>query len=333
MTTATQAAPTYSSETRGRRNGGSRTEPVPSAAAPNRTETWAQALGWFSIGLGVAQLAAPRAMARLIGVPDDHSSRNTMLALGLREVTSGVGILSSPDSPAWLWSRVGGDVMDLALLGTAFKADGADRRRVAAATAAVLGVTVLDMMTSRRLGEERQSGAMAGRKAGDMEPVRKSLTINRSPDEVYAFWRNFENLPRFMEHLESVSVMDDRHSHWKARAPAGASVEWDAEITDDQPGRLIAWRSLQDADVANRGIVRFVPAPGGRGTEIHVELRYDPPAGKLGTLVARLFGEEPGQQVERDLRRFKQVLETGEVVRSDASIHDGPHPAQPSAVL
>jgi uncharacterized membrane protein len=332
MTTATQASPIYS-ETGGRRNGGRRTEPAPASTAANKTETWAQALGWFSIGLGVAQLAAPGAMARLIGVPDDRSSRNTMLALGLRELTSGVGILSKPDSPSWLWSRVGGDVMDLALLGTAFKSDGADRRRVAAATAAVLGVTVLDMMTSRRLRDEQQTGAAAERKASRMEPVHKSLTVNRSPDEVYAFWRNFENLPRFMEHLESVSITDERHSHWTARAPGGTSVEWDAEITEDQPGRLIAWRSLQDADVANRGIVRFLPAPGGRGTEVHVELRYDPPAGKLGTIVAKLFGEEPGQQVDRDLRRFKQVLETGELVRSDASIHDGPHPAQPSAVL
>lgn len=332
MTTATREAPTYSG-TGGRPNGGYGSQPAPPTTAAERTENWAQALGWFSVGLGVAQLAAPRRMARLIGVPDDDAGRNTMLALGLRELTSGVGILSRPESPGWLWSRVGGDAIDLALLGKAFDSRGADRRRVAAAAAAVVGVTVLDVMTSRRLGEKRQTGASAGRQTGGLQLVHKSLTVNRPPDVVYSFWRNFENLPRFMEHLESVTVMDDRQSHWKARAPGGTTVEWDAEITEDQPGRLIAWRSLQGADVSNRGIVRFLPAPGSRGTEIHVELRYEPPAGRLGTIAAKLFGEEPGQQVDRDLRRLKQVLETGEVVRSDASIHDRPHPARPSAVL
>ncbi len=160
--------------------------------------------------------------------------------------------------------------------------------------------------------------------------VRKSITVNRPADEVYGFWRNFENLPRFMHHLESVQVTGAGRSHWKAKAPAGTSVEWDAETTEDRPNELIAWRSVEGADVSNAGEVRFVPAPGGRGTEIHVDLRYDPPAGKLGALVAKLFGEEPNQQVDGDLRRFKQVLEIGEVLYSDASIAGGLHPAQPS---
>src|SRR5207237_3055072 len=123
--------------------------------------------------------------------------------------------------------------------------------------------------------------------------------------EVYDFWRNFGNLPRFMDHLESVQVTGDRRSHWKAKAPAGTTVEWDAETTENRPNELIAWRSVEGADVTNAGVVRFVAAPGGRGTEIHVDLRYEPPAGKLGKLVAKLFGEEPSQQVEGDLRRFK----------------------------
>jgi uncharacterized membrane protein len=159
--------------------------------------------------------------------------------------------------------------------------------------------------------------------------VRKSITVNRSADEVYGFWRNFENLPRFMQHLESVQMTGGRRSHWKAKAPADTTVEWDAETTEDRPNELIAWRSVEGADVPNEGVVRFVRAPGGRGTEIHVDLRYDPPAGKLGSLVAKLFGDEPGQQVDGDLRRFKQVLEIGEVVYSDASIADGMRPAHP----
>ena len=159
--------------------------------------------------------------------------------------------------------------------------------------------------------------------------VRKSVTVNRPADEVYAFWRNLENLPRFMKNLESVQMTGGRRSHWKAKAPAGTTVEWDAETTEDRPNELIAWRSVEGADVPNAGVVRFVAAPGGRGTEIHVDLRYDPPAGKLGALFAKLFGDEPGQQVDGDLRRFKQVLEVGEVLYSEASIASGLRPAHP----
>jgi uncharacterized membrane protein len=138
-------------------------------------------------------------------------------------------------------------------------------------------------------------------------------------EEIYSFWRNFENLPQFMYHLESVQVLGSGRSHWVAKAPGGATVEWDAETIEDRPNERIAWRSLPDADVTNSGSVEFRRAPGDRGTEIHVEIQYEPPAGKLGTLVAKLFGEEPSQQVGDDLRRLKQVLETGEIVRSEAS--------------
>ena len=159
--------------------------------------------------------------------------------------------------------------------------------------------------------------------------VRKSVTVNRPAEEVYAFWRNFENLPRFMQHLESVQVSGDGRSHWRAKAPAGKTVEWDAEITEDRPNELIAWRTVEGADVPNAGVVRFVAAPGGRGTEIHVDLQYDPPAGKIGALFAKLFGEEPSQQVNGDLRRLKQVLEIGEVTQSDATLASGTRPAHP----
>ena len=314
MTTAVSAAPTDRPEADQWRG-----EPIAatrSAVRPAEPDSWSRALGWFSIGLGVAQIAAPRAMARLIGVPDDHTTRNTMLALGLRELTSGVGILSRPESSAWRWSRVGGDIMDLALLGRALETDGADRERVLAATAAVVGVTLLDVLASRSVGDAGPASDTRQAAAARTQPVIRTITINHAPDEVYRFWRNFENLPRFMQHLESVEVLDDRRSHWKAAAPAGRTVEWDAEITEDRPGELIAWRSLEGADISHSGRVRFLKAPGDRGTEVHVELHYDPPAGKLGTAVAKLFGEEPGQQVDRDIRRFKQVMETGEVVLS-----------------
>jgi len=149
--------------------------------------------------------------------------------------------------------------------------------------------------------------------------AKTSITVNTSPERAYGHWRDLENLPAFMAHLESVRVDDDGRSHWVASAPASRTVEWDAEIVEDAPGRRIAWRSVEGADVGNAGSIRFVPAPGGRGTEVTVELDYDPPGGAVGAVVAKLFGEEPNQQLRDDLRRFEQVLETGEVVVSDGS--------------
>ena len=150
--------------------------------------------------------------------------------------------------------------------------------------------------------------------------VKKSVTINLPPHEVYRFWRELDNLPRFMIHLERVTTIGHQRSHWVVKAPAGTTVDWDAEIVEDRPDEFIAWRSLDGASVPNRGSVRFAHAPGDRGTEVHVDLAYEAPAGSVGVTLAKLFGEEPGQQVRDDLRRFKQVMETGEVVRSDGSL-------------
>jgi len=154
----------------------------------------------------------------------------------------------------------------------------------------------------------------AGRDVHRGVKVRRSFTIGRSPEECYRSWRDLERLPRFMTHLISVLIVDERRSHWVAKAPAPwGQVEWDAEIIADTPNELISWRSLRDADVDNAGSVRFRPAPGDRGTEVTVELNYEPPAGQLGITLARLFGEEPRQQIEDDLRHFKQLMEAGEI--------------------
>jgi uncharacterized membrane protein len=334
MTTATSQAPpdqTFNYSAGRKENTGRR-------SLLNDPERVAKLLGWFSIGLGLAEIAAPRGVARMIGVADNDRNRNALLAVGLREIAAGVGILSQPRQSGWVWSRVAGDVMDLALLARGLNSPSAERGRVAGATAAVLGVTLFDVLASQSLhraagpnGSERL-GIAAGRQAGDRAgvQVRKSITTNRPVDEVYRFWRDFSNLPRFMEHLESVEVLSDRRSRWRAKAPAGTTVEWEAEIVDDRPNQLIAWQSAATADVSNRGTVRFEPGPDADSTEIHVELRYDPPGGRLAAMVAKLFGEEPSQQVSGDLRRFKQVMELGEVVHSDASIHPGLHSARPS---
>ena len=143
--------------------------------------------------------------------------------------------------------------------------------------------------------------------------VEESMTVNRTPWDLYQFWRNFENLQRFMKHVQSVKVLDERRSHWVINAPAGQTVEWDAEIINDEPNALIAWRSLGNANVDNAGSVRFVPGPEGRGTEVRVVIDYIPPAGVVGKWVASLFGKNPASQIREDLRRFKRVMETGEV--------------------
>jgi uncharacterized membrane protein len=285
----------------------------------------ALALGWFSIGLGLTQLVAPSVMAQLVGASVTRRSRSTMRALGVRELGAGLFILARPRRSGALWARVAGDVMDVVLLTQLLDSRKTVRSRVAAAGAAVAGVTLLDALTAVELGRARSEPVLDTTAI----QVTRSITVNRPPEEVYRFWRNFENFPRFMAHLKSVEVSGS-HSRWRASAPAGMSVEWKAEMVVDRPNEAIAWRSLPGSEVPNEGAVRFVAAPGGRGTEVHVELRYEPPAGRLGALLAKLFGEEPSQQVASDLRRFKQVLETGEVVHSDASVHRGMHAAQPS---
>ncbi len=285
----------------------------------------ANGLGWFSLGLGAAEVAAPGLIARLIGLNDDTDNRELLRAAGLREIASGVGILTRDKRAGWMWARVGGDVMDLALLGGAFMSDEVEPRRLAVATAAVAGVTALDVLCGRRLSN--------GVSHADLNRVTKAITVNRAVPDVYAFWHDFENLPRFMRHLESVKVIGPRRSHWVAKGPAGTSVEWDAEIVDDRENEMISWRSLEGSDVENSGVVRFRPAPGRRGTEVIVELQYNPPAGALGSGVAMLFGEAPEEQLADDLRRFKQVFETGEIARSVASesLFGMRHAAQPGS--
>jgi uncharacterized membrane protein len=146
-----------------------------------------------------------------------------------------------------------------------------------------------------------------------------TTTIRKPAPEVFPFWRDLENLPTFMAHLEQVRTTGDRTSHWSAGAPFGENAEWDAEIFDEVPSEKIAWRSTGNADVPNGGTVRFVPAPDGVSTEVHVVQVYDIPGGTVGKAVAKYFGEEPHQQLDDDLRRLKQVLETGEVVGSDGA--------------
>jgi uncharacterized membrane protein len=143
--------------------------------------------------------------------------------------------------------------------------------------------------------------------------VERSVTIRRPRAELYSFWRDFSNLPRFMTHLEQVTPQGDGRSHWVARAPAGRTAEWDAEVTDDIQDERIAWRSIAGSMIANSGSVQFRDAPADKGTVVTVKLLYDAPGGRVGSAIARLFGENPEQQVREDLRHLKQMMEAGEI--------------------
>lgn len=269
----------------------------------------AKGLGVFSVGLGIAELAAPHAVARLIGVDEVRRAPVTLRVLGAREVASGLGVLASPRAAQL--ARVVGDAVDLALLGWALRSRCSRAERIGVAVASVLGVTVLDVIAARRLARARRAA-----------PVIRTTTINRTPAEVYAHFRDLESLPEVMSYLESVTELDDKRSRWIAKLPTGNTIAWSAEIIDDIPGQRLEWRATGGVDL--HGTVTFAPAPGARGTEIRVAFQLG--RGRLGEALGRLI---VGPQLEGDLRRFKQLLETGEVMKSDASIHRGPHPSHP----
>ncbi len=286
-------------------------------AGPPR-ENLAKGLGIFSFALGIPQIVAPGRMNRMIGVRDDPATRLWMRAVGVREIAAGVGIFSQRRPTQWLWARVAGDTLDLALLGAALRSKSRRPGRTLAATGAVAGALAADLVDSIKLSRGDEPAAAQEQQAQSMH-LKAATTVRRDRDELYAFWRDFERFPQFMAHLEEVSATEPGRSHWKAKGPLGTKVEWDAQITADVPGEQISWRSLEGAKVDSSGTVRFVPAPGDQGTEVHIEMRYEIPGGSLGALIAKLLGEEPAMQIKDDLRRFKQIVETGEIARSDGS--------------
>jgi uncharacterized membrane protein len=273
-------------------------------------------LGWFSVGLGIAELAAPRVLARAIGI--DHRGRTgaAIRAMGARELANGFGILVRPRRALPLWARIAGDAIDLAFLGWAFGTKRKHTQRLVGAIASVVGVAALDMIASRRTARAQTAAA---------RPVLRTITIYRPAADIYAFWRDFEQLPMVMPHLESVIDLRDGRTRWTAKLPTGGRLEWESEVIEDLPGERIEWRTVRGSKLPNRGSVTFRPIMGGSATEVCVELQVGT---RIGATLADLIA---GPKLEGDLRRLKQVLETGEVVRSDASIHRGPHAARPSA--
>jgi uncharacterized membrane protein len=262
------------------------------------SESLAVGLGWFSVALGVAELAAPQSVARFIGVAPTDRTLTTLRSFGARELGNGIALLAQPDRAAWVWSRVAGDAVVLAALGNAMGSSETHRGRAAFAAMAVLGVTALDVLCAQQLtadgragehydGYQPQLGSAAMTARDGRVRVHEAVTINAPIERVEESWASLESMPETLRRLTQV----------------GSSPE-------------------------ERCVVEFRQAPGGRGSEVRVELEYLPRGGPVGRALGRLIGGDPTGQIRQDLRRFKQIVETGDVV-----VSDGPalwRPAQPA---
>lgn len=311
----------------GRQQSISRTRDDRRNSNPQREARIANGLGWFSIGLGLAQTATPRTMAKFLGLPNGGRTEAVLRIYGIREVAAGVGILTQGNPAPWLWSRVGGDVLDLSSLGKAMASDDTERGRVSAAVAAVVGITALDLYCAKCLSVASEENSSSGADTDvENKHIGSSVIIKRSPEEIYQFWRNFENLPLVSRQIESIHVTGPKSSHWKVRSPVGrALLEWDAELTEDRPNSFISWRSASST-APHSGSIRFERATGGRGTKVTAHIDF---GGGILTKLGKVLGKVPREQANITLHNLKQLLETGEVLHSDASIHPGMHPGVP----
>jgi uncharacterized membrane protein len=270
-----------------------------------RTRGLAKALGWFSVGLGMTQLLAPRALGRAIGV-GEHPVLFPLL--GLRELGSGVAILQGSQTKLALQARVLGDVMDLALLGGALASPRSHAGRVAAATSAVLGVTALDVLCAIQLA--RRTGSSAQEPGAGTERVRvtKSIEVGRSARELYSVLRKLENLPRLLGHVESVREIGPTRSQWIARGPVGERFEWTAETTTEVEGELLAWQSLPGGDLISQGFIDIKPLANDCSMLV-VHLEYAPAHESGDRSPAALFAPTPDHALEADLRSWKRQVE------------------------
>ena len=262
-------------------------------------------LGWFSIGLGVCEVLTPGAVSRIAG---SRNHKGLVRFYGLREIAAGVGILTNPQNPSkWLWARVAGDVVDIASILNGSR----NGTAAAGALAAVAGVTALDVYCAQRATADSEG-------MQDVERAETSLMINCSPAECYRYWREVSNFPNFVRELKSVQTTGEKTSHWVMSLPRNAGeVEWDAEITEDVPDQRISWQSKPGSDATVNGSVTFEAAPGGRGTVIRVQMDYDFAGRSIAAPASRLLGMNPEQFANKALRRFKQILEIGEVTETE----------------
>jgi uncharacterized membrane protein len=264
----------------------------------------ARGLGWFSIGLGLSELLFPKQLGRAIGV-GEHTT--LLRLLGLRELGSGVALLAEQrPSSNWLRTRVAGDAMDLTLLGLALTSPRSQKGKLLMAGVAVAGVTALDMLSVQQ--RSRREGLRAD---GSIE-LSVGIAVNRPADELYRFWRQLDNLPRVLSHVRVVRSEGAR-SRWIVNGPAGMQLEWTSEITEDSAPTRLAWRSVDGAPLRAQGAVEFAALPAGRGTLVRVTLVYAPGAGALASSLAHTLKPLTAAQLGQDLRRFKQLMEAGEI--------------------
>jgi uncharacterized membrane protein len=232
-----------------------------------------------------------------------------MRLAGVREILNGVALLGGADPVRALDARLVGDLLDLAGLGVSALRPGAGRRRMTTAALSVLGTAGLDLLARHHLKADPQRAERVAKKTR----IAKAVTIEASAHELYAFWRSLERLPLVMPHLDKVERINAVNSKWSARGPGGKAIQWEAEIIDDIPDKLIAWTTIGGPLEAG-GVVRFLPAPGGRGTEVIAEMEYHVFGGGLGRAAATALGLEPGLDLERGLRRLKQLFELDEIM-------------------
>lgn len=262
------------------------------------------ALAWIGIGIGITELLVPRALARTAGLP---ARPRLLQAIGTRELITNAGILLQPQKGGWGWSRVAGDVLDLSLL--AWVGQRHPHRRLPPLTAILAGMTVLDMLAAY----DKQRQSVSQRVTAGVVRIHKLLYIQRPADECYRFWRNFENFPYFMQHVAAVQVVDATHTHWRVRVPLGQHVDWTVELFSDIPARQLGWRTIAGSAVEHTGVVRFLPTIADNNTRLDIDMRYHAPLNQAGVMLAKILSEEPSQKIDDDLRRFKQLIETGEI--------------------
>jgi uncharacterized membrane protein len=281
-------------------------------------------LGLLSLGLGLFGSLAPGAASRILGAKDCDRTRRAIRAASFAQAVGGILVLTRRRATPWLWAGVAGDAIELALVANATSAGALPVSRALLTGAGFVGLAITAAGAALRTSKVAPDGLPRN------IHLNADVTVQRSTREVYQAWRDLQSLPRFMSHVESVSPDGDK-VRFRARLPVGMALEWEVELKEDVPGEKISWTSTEDSPIRNHGAVSFQPAPGNRGTQVHLVLDYEPPAGALGQAFMQLFGAVPREKMRADLRKFKQILETGSVMQSDASVHTGAHPARPSA--
>lgn len=283
---------------------------VPSPLPLMNGQTTARFLGWFSVGLGLAEVVAPNAITRALGTRRRPGLVRT--AYGLRELAVGAGLLTTRTPQPWVWARVAGDVLDLATLGAALGGRRSNRGAVGFALASVAAVTALDVRTALALGTENgTSGATEKGAPPDAEEVRSSITIGRPPEEVYWAWRDPVTVATMLQPFARVHAESPELAHIQPRTPLGGALQWSWDVPDERPGEFMRFRSLEGSTVRNEGTATLRPTADGRGTHLEVHARYQAPGGPLGTKALAAFGLVPQKALDETLDRFRDLVESG----------------------